>query len=178
MFSWVIYSASYHIFIINQMASGRHQKGKLTSQTLLVHKHSGLMHLEVYFMGKSFIWRFPVLLGFGSMKSNKTAVVVFWVIAACSLSWDWDVYKIAQEREHTDARHLTLLHSAKSPRRGGWPMAPPSTVIAGRPFWTALLPGKGGTTWSEVCLIIRSAYSEKNVHPNPRDWLKLWHNLS
>lgn len=116
------------------MTSGRHQKGKLTSQALLVHKHSELMHLEVSFIGKSFIWRFPVLLGFSSIKSNKTAaVVVFWVIPACSLSWDWDVYIIAQEWEHTDARHLTLLHSAKSPRRGGWPMAPPSLWSLGVP---------------------------------------------
>lgn len=68
---------SYYILIINLMASCRHQKGKLTSQALLVHKHLWLMHLEVSFMGKRVIWRFSVLLGFRSIKSNKTAVVVF-----------------------------------------------------------------------------------------------------
>lgn len=132
MFSWVtvVFSKLLHIYY---KSNGKWQtsKGKLTSQTFLVHKHLGLMHLEVYFMGKkSFIWRFPVLLHFSSIKSNKTAVVVvFWVIPACSLSWDWDVYIIAQEWEHTDARHLTLPRSAKSPRTEGWPMAPSSLGV-------------------------------------------------
>lgn len=160
------------------MASGRHQKGKLTSQTLLVHKHSELMHLEVSFMGKSFIWRFPVFLGFSSIKSNKTAVVVvFWVIPACSLSWDWDVYIIVQEWEHTDARHLTPPHSAKSPRRGGWPVAPPSLWSLGVLSEQHFFLEREALPEAIYVLLYVVLIQKKNAHPNPRGWLKLSHNL-
>lgn len=67
MFSWVTVVFSKLLFIYCQ-SNGRHQTGKLTSQTLFVHRHSGLMHLEVSFMGKCFIWRLPALLGFSAIK--------------------------------------------------------------------------------------------------------------
>lgn len=73
--------ASYCILIINLMASFRHQKGKLTSQALLVHKHSWLMHLEVSFMGKRFIWRFSVL--WASIPYNPTKQLLWYFCYSC-----------------------------------------------------------------------------------------------
>lgn len=163
------------------MASGKHQKSKLTSQTLLVYKHSGVMHLEVSFMGKSFIWRFPVLLGFSSIKSNKTAVVVFWVIPACSHSWDWDVYIIAQEGcgynsarmgAHRCKASDILPHSTKSPRRGGRPVAPLSLWSLGVPSEQHSFLERKALPEAIYVLLYVVLIQKKNAHPNPRGWLK------
>lgn len=141
--------ASCYVLIIDLMASCRHQKGKLSSQTLFVHKHSWLMHLEVSFMGIRFIWRFPVLLGFRSMKSSKTAVVIFFCFSCLQPQLRLGcVHNSTRMGAHRCKASDTATFSQVTPEKR---LASALTVPVssqGVPYVLSSFPGKGGTTWS------------------------------
>lgn len=156
--------ASYYILIINLMASYGHQKGKLTSQTLLVHKHSWLMHLEVSFMGKRFIWRFSVLLGFHSIKSNKTAVVVFFCYSCLQPQLRLGcVHNSTRMGVHRCKASDTATFSQVTLEKRLVSGLTVPVSSQGVPYVLNFFPGKGGTTWSNRSFMISSVYSEQKI---------------
>lgn len=157
--------ASYYILIIDLMASCRHQKGKLTSQILLVHKHPWLMHLQVSFMGKRFIWRFPVLLGFHSIKSSKTAVVVVFFCYSClqpqlRLGCVHNSTRMGAQRCKA-SDNATFSQFTPEKRLASGFTVPVSSQ--GVPYVLNFFPGKGGPTWSKISLTVSSVCSEQKI---------------
>ena len=109
---------------------------------------------SLFFMGKSFIWRFPVLLGFSSLQSNKNSCCCgilgfFCLQPQLRLGCVRNGTRMGTHRcKASDTAAFSRVTQERRLANG-----PTVTVIAGCPFWTAPLPGNGGTAWSNLCLI-------------------------